>query len=105
MQNAPGHQFPLPEFVERNGVFDVNAEAHDGSRAAVLVVAGIRDVLVVDRNRDAAPDVSRVVGLENLFQAVVQRAIAQDEAQSSQSQIAPWSPEIPFATNAAPTLS
>ena len=39
--------FSNVEFVERNGVLDMNTKAHNGNRAAVLVIAGIRDVLVV----------------------------------------------------------
>jgi len=77
------------EFVEWNGLLEVNTEAHDGRRAAVPVVGGVGRMLVVDSQRDPAPHVGREVGLENLLQAIGQRAIAQDETQSSQSQIAP----------------
>ena len=77
------------DFVERNGVFHVNAEAHDRCGAAIPIVAGIGHVLVVDRKRDPAPDMNGVVRFEDLFQAVVKSAIAQDEPQSAQSQISP----------------
>ena len=70
------------DFIERNGVFDVNTEAHHGCGAAVPVVAWVGHVLVVDRKRDAAPNVSSVICFEDLLHAVVQPAIAQNEPQA-----------------------
>jgi len=77
------------DFIERDGVFDVNTESHHGCGAAVPVVAGVRHVLVVDRKRDTAPNVSGVICFEDLLHAVVQSAVAQNEPQASQRQIAP----------------
>ena len=59
------------EFVEGDGVFEVDSEANYGGGAADLVVAGVGDVLVVGCDGDAPPEVGRVVGLEDLFVAVV----------------------------------
>ena len=68
------------EFIKWDGVLDMNPKADDGNRSAVPVVAWIRNVLVVNCNRDPAPDMSRVIRLEDLLQAIVQRAIAQVSA-------------------------
>ena len=81
--------FPAVKFIERNRVFDVNAKAHHGDGTAVLVVARIGHVLIIDGERNPAPDMRRVIGLEDLFEAVVQSAIAQNEAQPAQRQVAP----------------
>jgi hypothetical protein len=62
-------------------------QAGDNYRAAVAVVAGIDDVLHSRREIDSAPDMRRIVGLENVFAAVVQMAIAEEETQSTIGQI------------------
>ena len=65
------------KLVEGDGVFYVHAEADDGGGAAIAVVAGVGDVLIVERQGDAAPDMGGVVSFENLFQAVPQAAVAE----------------------------
>jgi len=54
-------------------------------RTAVAVVAGIIDVLQVERAIHASPDVDRVKHLENVFAAIVQMAIAQQKTLSTQA--------------------
>ena len=56
---------------------DVGAERGDEDGAAVAVVAGIVDVLHAGREVNAAPDVGGVVGLQNIFAAVVQVSVAE----------------------------
>jgi len=92
------------ELVEGDRVFDAHAEADDGGRAAVAVVAGVGDVLIVERHGDAAPDVGGVVSFENLFQAVAQAAVAEDESFASELEIAAVVAGNTVGT-AAPTLS
>jgi hypothetical protein len=58
LRDGAVHLMSHADFIERNGVFDVNTKAHYGCGAAVPVIAGIGHVLVVDRKRDAAPNVS-----------------------------------------------
>jgi hypothetical protein len=66
---------------------DVEAEGGDEDRAAVAVVAGIVDVLQAGSNVDAAPKVGSVVGLHNIFAAVVESAIAQEEAETAVGEV------------------
>ncbi len=56
-------------------------------RPAILVVAGVVDVLQVERIVDASPRVQVVVALENVFAGVVQVAVAQEEAEAAELQI------------------
>src|ERR1051326_2939567 len=62
------------------------------SRTAIAVIAGIRNVLIIDRPPKLPPKVERVVGLEDFFQPVIQPAIAQNESLPAQFQIAPVIP-------------
>ena len=66
---------------------DMKAQRRRKQRAAVAVVAGVVDVLRVERSEDAAPDVQRVVGFDNVLAAVVQFAVAEQEAEASEGQI------------------
>src|SRR5215831_3205998 len=84
-----GKSFSATHFIERDSVFDVKPETQNRYRPPVAVVAWIGDVLVIDRERDPAPDVGCVIGLENLLEPIVQRPIAQNEAQASQGEIPP----------------
>ena len=56
-------------------------------RAAIAVVAGAVDILRVERREDAAPHVQRVVGFHDVLAAVVQIAVAEQEAEAAQGQI------------------
>jgi hypothetical protein len=58
----------------------VGAERGDQDGAAVAVVAGIIDELQAGREVDAAPDVGCVVCLHDILTAVVERAVAEQEA-------------------------
>ena len=66
---------------------DVSAEGGDDYRAAVAVVAGVVDVLQAGGEVDAAPDVDGVVGLENIFAAVVEMAVAEKESDAAVGEI------------------
>jgi hypothetical protein len=58
-----------------------------GTSTAVAVVAGIIDVLQVERAIHASPAVDRVKHLENVFAAIVQMAIAQQKTLSTRRQV------------------
>jgi len=60
---------------------DMQAEGWREDRAAVAIVAGVVDVLRIERGEDAAPHVQRVIGFENVFAAIVQVAVAQQESE------------------------
>ena len=61
----------------------MGAERGDEHGAAVAVVAGVIDVLQAGREVDAAPDVGCVVGLHDIFAAVVETAVAEQEAEAA----------------------
>src|SRR5580698_4158663 len=63
------------------------AETGHGDRAAVPVVSGVVDVLHARGDIDSAPDVSRVVGFQNVFPPVGQGAVAKKETKSSIRQV------------------
>src|SRR5580698_3757445 len=67
--------------------FDVCAERRYDHRAAIAVIAGIVDMLHAGSNVYTAPNVCRVVSLENILAAVIQLAIAQQETLSSRRQV------------------
>ena len=55
----------------------------DEHGAAVAVVAGVVDVLQAGGEVDAAPDVDGVIGLQDIFAAVVQGAVAEKEPKTA----------------------
>ena len=65
----------------------MGAEGGDDDGAAVAVVAGIVDVLHAGREIDSAPDVHGVVRLEDVFAAVVEVAVAEEESEASGGEI------------------
>ena len=65
----------------------MEAEAGRQHWTAVAVVAGIVDVLNVEASEDSAPYMRVVVTLDDIFPAVVQRAVAEQKAQASEGQI------------------
>src|ERR1700743_1901934 len=56
---------------------DVHADGFNQRRPAILVVAGVIDVLQIERVEDAAPGVQVVITLENVLAGVVQFAVTQ----------------------------
>src|SRR5215469_5490895 len=62
--------------------FDVGAEGRDDHGAAVAVVSRVVDVLEPGSEVDPAPDVQRVVGLDDVFPAVVEASVTEKEAQT-----------------------
>jgi hypothetical protein len=54
-------------------------ESGNDYRAAAAVVAGMANVLEVDRYEDAAPRMQRVVGFEDLLRVVVEPAFSEDK--------------------------
>src|ERR1700761_4781251 len=83
-----GVRSATPEVVERHGVFYVKAKAHYRGWSASFVIAGASDVLPIGREGNASPDVGGVVGLEDFLEPVGESAIAQDEAQAAEFQVA-----------------
>jgi len=67
----------------------MQANAKDRDRAAVLVVAGVCHVLVVEGGRNSAPEVDCVVSLDDFFETVIKSPVSKNEAQTSKSQILP----------------
>ncbi len=61
----------------------MEAERGDEDGAAVAVVAGIVDVLQAGGEVNAAPDVGCIVGFDDIFAAIVEAAIAEQEAESA----------------------
>ncbi len=66
---------------------DVHAHRFNQHRAAILVVAGVVDVLEIERVIDAAPGVQVVVALQNVFAGVVQFAVAEEKAEAAELQV------------------
>ncbi len=62
---------------------DVGAERRHEHRAAVAVVAGVDDVLQAGREINAAPHVHGVVRLHDIFAAVIESAVAEQEAEAA----------------------
>ena len=62
---------------------DVGAERGHQHRAAVAVVAGVDDMLQAGREIDAAPHMDRVVRLHDIFAAVIESAVAEQEAEAA----------------------
>jgi hypothetical protein len=65
----------------------VEAQRRHKDGAAIPVVSRIVDVLPPQRRIYSAPDVERVIGLDNIFAAVIQAAITQKKTRSAQRQI------------------
>src|SRR5260370_693868 len=73
---------------ERGGIIgvlelDMRAQCRNQHRAAVAVVAGVRDVLHTGSEVNAAPGVDCVVRLDDILAAIVQFAIAENEAKAA----------------------
>ena len=66
---------------------DVEAKAGDEDGTAVLVVAGIVDVLDVEGSKKPAPEMRGVKSFEDFFVAVRERAIAEKESAAAESEI------------------
>src|ERR1700751_207437 len=62
-------------------------ERRHEDRPAVAIVAGIVDVLDAGGDIDSAPQVQGVIGLDDVFPTVIQMAIAEQEAETSSSQV------------------
>jgi hypothetical protein len=65
----------------------VGADGADPDGAAVAVVAGVVDVLHIERVEHAAPGVVVVVAFDDVFAAVVEVAVAEQEAEAAEFQI------------------
>src|ERR1035437_6845879 len=71
--------FPCGPVLE----LDVGAERGDDDGATVAVIAGIGDVLHAGRQINTAPHVNGVIGLEDVFAAVVEVAVAEEESEAA----------------------
>src|SRR5579863_4034146 len=82
------HETPQAEArATSSSKLDMQAEGRSNQGAAVAVVAGVVDVLRVERREDSAPHVQRVVGFDNVLAPIVQFAVAEQEAEASEGQI------------------
>jgi len=80
--------FSNPHFCRQVTLeLDVGAEARDDHRAAVAVVTGVGDVLEAGGEVDAAPGVDGVVSFENIFAAVGEVAVAEEESEAAGGEI------------------
>jgi hypothetical protein len=61
----------------------VGAEGGDQDGVAVSIVARVLNMLYAWSEKDAAPGVDSVVGLDDIFAAVIQFAVAEEEAQAA----------------------
>ncbi len=60
--------------------FQVEAEPGRQHGASVAIIAGMVDVLNFDAAENAAPKMRVVVALDDIFTAVVERAVAQQKS-------------------------
>src|SRR5260370_492321 len=67
---------------------DMHADGLYQDGTAVLVVAGVGDVLCVEGVEDAAPGVEVVVALEDVLAGVVESAVAEQEAEAAEGEVA-----------------
>jgi hypothetical protein len=65
----------------------VEAQGWHPRGTAILVVAGICDVLEIKRSKKSAPEVGRIIAFEDALASVGERAITQQKPPASQSQI------------------
>ena len=67
----------------------MNAEARHQYWPSILVIAWIRDVLYIACERNAPPDMERIVTFEDAFCSVVQCAVSEQEALASERKLPP----------------
>jgi hypothetical protein len=65
----------------------VEAKARDKDGTAVAVIAGIGDVLKVERGKYAAPYVKRVVGFDDVLAAVVEAPVTEKKSFAAEREI------------------
>jgi len=65
----------------------MQAEGWSKQGAAIAVISRVIDVLRVERGEDSAPHVQRVVGFDDVLAAIIQFAVAKQEAEAAQGQI------------------
>ena len=80
--NSGGGGFATCETIEplrrsQHSEFQVRPHARDQHGAAIAVVARVVHVLKVWTKIDSTPNVRRIVSLDDVFAAVIQRAVAQ----------------------------
>jgi len=63
--------------------FQIKPNGGHKHRTAVAIVSGVSDMLQAWSNVNAAPDVCGVIGLQDIFAALVEPTIAYDEAVAS----------------------
>src|SRR5262249_12398437 len=73
--------------LTRSLQFDVYPQREDRDGTAIAVVGGMIDLVEVSRHVDALADLTAVVDFQDLFQAVVQTAVADDEPQPARGQV------------------
>src|SRR5260221_9705449 len=71
---------PIPSRSEGLSEFDVQPRGEDVDRAAILVVSGIADELVVEAQRHRLDHAIAVVGLDNALRRVAETPVADEDA-------------------------
>src|SRR5262245_21701370 len=66
---------------------DVKPKHLDDDRSAVSVVARMIDALQTGRDRESTPEAGRIVGFDDVFAAVAERAVAEEEPLAAEPQI------------------
>jgi hypothetical protein len=65
----------------------VKSKCRHEHRAAVAVITGIVDVLQSKRRIDPTPQVSGVIGLDNVFPAVVETPVSEKKPRAAQREV------------------
>ena len=92
---------------QRLEIFSTPNEAEKRAQARDRGLGFIRvdDVLQARSDIDATPDVCGVIGFDNVFAAVIESTVANDEACPPLARYLWWSLEIALLTMARPTRS
>src|SRR5262249_15902240 len=69
--------------------FEVQPHSRDERGAASMVVAGVGDALRVEGGEQAAPEVRRVITLDDHFSAIVESAVAKEKPLSAEFEVTP----------------
>src|SRR5580658_5278 len=91
------HPSPLPngfsQFTDSNMSFpvcleiDMRPNGADPGRTAIAVIAGVVDMLHIQRIKQPAPGMPVVIALDDILAPIIQVAVAQQKPQSAELQV------------------
>src|ERR1700683_190319 len=67
--------------------FQVQKDGGDQHRPAIAIVARVVDALEAHGRKHSAPSMEGVIGLDDIFAAVIQAAIAEQKSQATECQV------------------